>query len=174
MLWHTECVMRMMFRSWSLAVQILVRENVDSTPTNTAHTAQHSNNHALGSRLTSPKRDLHCIFVPKNKCCHLVCHMSHPWLFSHAPFSMSTSSSSSTFPSAPQEHAVQSVYQEQLREHSVDEQRYPEPFCCENLQSGGNPRTTTPTGYEPKQLETNIIETEAYSGDPYQLYEIQE
>ena len=36
------------------------------------------------------------------------------------------------------------------------------------------PRTTTPTGYEPKQLETKIIETEAYSGDPYKLYEIQE
>ena len=26
--WHTECVMRMMFRSWSLAVQILVRERL--------------------------------------------------------------------------------------------------------------------------------------------------
>ena len=33
----------------------------------------------------------------QNKCCHLVCHMSHPWLFSHAPSSMSTSSSSPTF-----------------------------------------------------------------------------
>ena len=86
---------------------------------------------------------------------------------------MSTSSSSTIFPSAPQEHAVQSVYQEQLREHSVDEQRYPQPFCYENLLRGGNPRTTTPTGHEPKQLETKIIETEAYCRDPYQLYEIQ-
>ena len=29
------------------------------------------------------------IFVHQNKFCHLVCHMSHPWLFSHAPSSMS-------------------------------------------------------------------------------------
>ena len=89
-------------------------------------------------------------------------------------FSMSTSSSSSTCPSTTQEHAAQLVHQEQLHEHFVDEQRYQIPFCYENLQNGGNTRTTAPTGYEPKQLETKIIETEAYSGDPYQLYEIQE
>ena len=28
--WHTECIMRMMFRSWSLAVQILVRERLEA------------------------------------------------------------------------------------------------------------------------------------------------
>ena len=28
--WHTECVVRMMFRSWSLAVQILVRERLEA------------------------------------------------------------------------------------------------------------------------------------------------
>ena len=28
--WHTECVMRMVFRSWSLAVQMLVRERLEA------------------------------------------------------------------------------------------------------------------------------------------------
>ena len=31
------------------------------------------------------KRDLHSIFVQQKECCHLVCHMSHPCLLSHAP-----------------------------------------------------------------------------------------
>ena len=41
-----------------------------------------------------------CIVISalQNKCCHLVCHMSHPWLFSHAPSSTSTSYSSVTYP----------------------------------------------------------------------------
>ena len=37
----------------------------------------------------------------------------------------------------------------------------------------GNPRTTTPTGYEPKELAT-VSRIEAYSGDPYQLCDVQE
>ena len=36
-----------------------------------------------------------------------------------------------------------------------------------------NPRTTTPTGYEPTELAT-VSTIEAYSGDPYQLYDVQE
>ena len=51
--------------------------------------------------------------------CHLVLHMSHPSLFSHMPFTTSTSSSSFTLLSTTQEHAAQSVQQEQLREHPV-------------------------------------------------------
>ena len=47
------------------------------------------------------------------------CSMSHPLLFSHLPFTTSTSSSSFTHPSTTQEHAAQSVQQEQLREHPV-------------------------------------------------------
>ena len=43
--------------------------------------------------------------------------MSHPWLLSHLPLTTSTSSSSFTLPSTTQEHAAQSVQQEQLREH---------------------------------------------------------
>ena len=82
-----------------------------------------------------------------------------------------------------QEHAAQSVQQEQLREHSVHHQplqdlpvdnlRHQESLWRENLQSGGNPRTTTPTGYEPKELAT-VSGIEAYSGDPYQLYDVHE
>ena len=86
---------------------------------------------------------------------HLLCFMSHPWLFSHLPFTTSTSSSSFTLPSMTQEPAAQSVQQEQLREHSVhpaplqapsvDKLRHQGSFWRKDLQSGGNPRTTTPT-----------------------------
>ena len=41
-----------------------------------------------------------------------------------------------------------------------------------NLQSGGNPRTTTTTGYEPKELAT-VSRIEDYPGDPYQSYDAQ-
>ena len=77
-------------------------------------------------------------------CCFLTC-----------PFTTSTSSSSFTLPSTTQEQAAQSVQQEQLREHplrhahlqapSVDKLRHQESLWREDLQSGGNPRTTTPT-----------------------------
>ena len=42
----------------------------------------------------------------------------------------------------------------------------------EDLQSGGNPRTTTPTGLEPKELAT-VSKTSGII-DPYQLYGVQE
>ena len=52
--------------------------------------------------------------------CHLVLHMSHPLLFSHLPFTTSTSSSSFTLPSTTTpEHAAQPVQHDQLREHPV-------------------------------------------------------
>ena len=40
-------------------------------------------------------------------------------------------------------------------------------------QSGGNLRITTPTSYVPKELAT-VSRIEAYSGDPYQLFDVQE
>ena len=51
--------------------------------------------HSEGIRGSSsrPSVALQASFVLQNKCCHLVCHMCHPWLFSHAPSSMSNSSS---------------------------------------------------------------------------------
>ena len=51
--------------------------------------------------------------------------------------------------------------------------RHQESLWREDLQSGRNPRTTTPTGCEPKELAT-ISRIEAYSGDPYQLHHVQE
>ena len=119
-----------------------------------------------------------------NRICHLVLHMSHPLLFSHLPFTTSTSSSSFTLPATTtQEHAAQPVQHDQLREHpvyhaylqapSVDKLRHPESLWREDLQSCGNPRTTTPTGYEPKELAT-VSRIEASSGDPYQFYDVQE
>ena len=87
---------------------------------------------------------------------HLVSHMSHPLLLSHLPFTSSTSSSSFTLPSTTtQEHAAQPVQHGHLQEHPVhhahlqalpvDKQRHQESLWRENLQSGGNPRTTAPT-----------------------------
>ena len=85
------------------------------------------------------------IFVRQNKCCHLVCHMSHLCLLSHAPSSMSTSSSSATYLTTQREHSVHPAH---LQDHSVDKLRHQESLWREDLQSGGNPRTTTPTrGY---------------------------
>ena len=104
--------------------------------------------------------------------------MSHLLLFSNLPFTTSTSSSSFTLPSTTtQEHAVQSgqhdllqkhpVHHEHLQALPVDKQRHQESLCRENLQSGGNPRKTTPTGYEPKELAT-VSGFEDYPGDPEQ------
>ena len=81
--------------------------------------------------------------------------MSHPWLL-HVPFTTSTSSFSFILPSTTtQEHAAQSVHKDQLREHPVhharlqanpvDKRFHLESLWREDLQSGGNPRTTTPT-----------------------------
>ena len=99
--------------------------------------------------------------------------MSHPWLLSHLPFTTSTSSSSLTLTLATQEHAAQPVHHAHLQDHSVDKFRNQELLWREDQQSGGNPRTTTPTCYEPKELAT-VSRIEAYSGDPYQLYDVQE
>ena len=68
--------------------------------------------------------------------------MSHPWLFSHAPSSMSTSSSSPTYPTTQREPSVPPAH---LQAPSVDKLRHQESLWREDLQSGGNPRTTTPT-----------------------------
>ena len=61
---------------------------------------------AHSMRLAQDQAWFASIFVPQNKCCHLVCHVSHPWLFCHAPSSMSTSSSSPTYPTTQLEHSV--------------------------------------------------------------------
>ena len=108
--------------------------------------------HALGSSHT----DCSVIFcAPEKNLSYGVAHVS-PLLFSHLPFTTSTSSSSFTLPSATtQEHAAQSVPQDQLQEHPVhhahlqalpaDKLRHQDSLWRENLQSGGNPRTITST-----------------------------
>ena len=55
---------------------------------------------------------------------------------------MSTSSSSPTCPSTQREHSLHPAH---LQAHSVDKLRHQESLWREDLQSGGNPRTTTPT-----------------------------
>ena len=162
------------------------REYVDRTHTHNTHlcntVCSHARNahHALGSS----HHGLHFIFVRLKRICHLVLFMSHPLLFFHLPFTTSTSSSSFTLPSTTtQEHTAQSVQQDQLQEHPVhlahlqalpvDKLRHQESLWRENLQCGGNPRTTTPTSYEPKELAT-FSRIEDYSGDSYQLSDVQE
>ena len=60
-----------------------------------------------------------------------------------------------------------------LRAPSVDKLRHQESLWREDLLNGGNTRTTTPTGYEPKELAT-VSRIEAYSGDPYQFFDVLE
>ena len=96
--------------------------------------------------------------------------MSHPWLFSHVLSSTSTSSSSPVHPTTHREHSVHPAH---LQAPSVDKLSHQESLWREDLQSSGNPRTTTPTGYEPEELAT-VSRMEAHSGDPYHLYDVQE
>ena len=121
---------------------------------------------ALGLAQVQDQTWFASIFVPHNKFCHLVCHMCHPWLLSHAPSSMSASFSSTTYPTTQREHS-------HLQAHTVDKSRHQESLWRQDLQSGRNPRTTTPTGSEPKELAT-VSRIEAYSGDPYQSFDVQE
>ena len=156
---------------------------VDRTTTHNTHLSSTVCSQAQNAHTTRLAQELHCqLCAPEKNLVILVCSMSHPWL-SHLPFTTSTSSSSFTLPSSTQEHAARSGQQEQLREHSVhpahlqapsvDKLRHQESLWREDLQSGGNPRTTTPTGYEPKELAT-VARIEAFSGDPHQLYDVRE
>ena len=77
------------------------------------------------------------------------------------------STSSPTYPTTQREHSVHPAH---LQASSVDKLCHQESRWCEDIHSGGNPRTTTPTGYEPKELAT-VSRIEAYSGDPFQFYE---
>ena len=107
--------------------------------------------------------------------------MTHPcWLLLRLPCITSTSSSSFTLASTTTpEHAQQSGQHDLLQEHpvhhhqplqerQVEKHRYQEPPCRENQQSGGNPRNTFSTGFEPKKLATVSRIT-----DPHQLHDAQ-
>ena len=95
--------------------------------------------------------------------------MSHPWLFSHALSSMSTSSSySPTYPTTQREHSVHPAH---FQAPSVDKLRHQESILREDMQSGGNPRTKIPTRNDPEELAT-VSRIDVYSGDPNQLYDV--
>ena len=107
----------------------------------------------LMGRHGSSHYGLHFIVVRLKRICHLVLHMSRPLLFSHLPFTTSTSSSLSLFLLPRHKNKQHNRYH--LQEHPVhhahlqalpvDKLRHQETLWRENLQSARNPRTTTPT-----------------------------
>ena len=106
--------------------------------------------HKRGTHRTRLAQELHFHLCAPEKNLSSGLRMSHP------PFTTSSSSSSFTPPSTTTpEHAQQSGQHDLLQEHPVhhehlqalpvDKQRHQEPLWRENLQSGGNPRTTFST-----------------------------
>ena len=170
--------------------------SVDSTPTNTSHTAQYSL-FTSAERIArvwfkgqhgSSHTDCSVIFVRLKIFCYLVRTCLIHLLLSHRPFTTSTSSSSITLPSTTTpEHAVQSGQHDLLQEHSVhhqahlhalpvEKQRHQEPLWRENQQSAGNLRKTFSTGNEPKELATKELATVSRISritEPYQSYDAQ-
>ena len=128
---------------------------VDRTPTHSTHLCStvcskaRNAHHALGSRLKNCITSL-CAWKES------VIWSAHVSPFVGLSPATSTSSSSFTLPSiSTPEHAAQSGQHDLLQEHPVhnqplqafpvDKQRHQESLWRENLQSGGNTRTTTPT-----------------------------
>ena len=126
---------------------------VDRTPTYNTHLCStvcsqaRNAHHALGSS----NHGLHFIFVRlKIVLSSGLIHVSlfvvlSPAVYHEHIIFLIHSSSTTT-----QEHAAQPVQQEELREHPVHHSslRHQESLWRENLQSCGNPRTTTPTKLE--------------------------
>ena len=158
----------------SLEFQKIYRRCRQDTPNTHLCSAVCSQARNVNDALGSSNHGLHFIFVRLKRICQVVLHMSHPLSFSHLPFTTSTSSSSSTLPSTnTREHEEHQVHHAHLQALPVDKLRHQESPWREDLQSGGNPRATTPTGYEPKELST-MSRIEACCGDSYQLYDAQE
>ena len=65
------------------------------------------------------------------------------------------------------------VHHAHLQAPSVHKLRHQESLWRENLQSGGNPRATTPRGCDPEELAT-VSRIEDYSGDPFKFFDVQE
>ena len=128
-------------------------------------------------------QELHNIFVRLERICHLVCtclilccsltcrslrapHLPNS-LFLPPRYKNTQHNQDNTIYSKNTQYIINP-----LQAFPVDKQRHQESLWRENLQSGGNPHTTTPTGYEPKELVT-VSRTEDYPGDPDQLYDAQ-
>ena len=152
------------------------RKGVDSTPTNTAHTAQYSlfTSAERIARAWLKSHELQCHLCAPDKGLSSGQHMSHPLLLTHLPHTTITSSSSFTLPSTTTpEHALQSGQHDLLQEHPVHHQplqaipvekhRYQEPLWQENLQSEGNLRNTFSTILE-DSLGAGIILALASAG----------
>ena len=113
---------------------------------------------ALGSRIALSS------WCAWQECSYLVFSMSHPWL-SHLPLTTSTSTSSFALLSRTQKqhHRYNQNNSEntQYITHipSVDKLRHQESLWREDVQSGGNPRTTTSTNY--RDLFESRISAEA-------------
>ena len=159
---------------WSLylANNFFCRQETHSQDTSVQYsliTARTAHSMRLAWLKFKTKRDLQASLCPKIRfviwCVTCLIHGC-----SLTPSSMSTSSSSPTSPTTQREHSVHPAHLQAL---SVDKLRHQESLWRENLQCGGNPRTTTPTGYEPKELAT-VSRIEDFSGDPYQFYDVQE
>ena len=137
--------------------------------------SQHTSVHKRGTHITRLAQELHNIFVRLKRVCHLVLHMSHHRLFSHLPFTTSTSSSSFILPSTTTpEYAAQSVQTWSTPRTPSTSRTSPSSPSRQAAPSRiTSPRTTTPTGYEPKELAT-VSRIEDYPGDPYQFFDVQE
>ena len=120
-------------------------------------------------KFNKTKRVLQASLCPKKKCCHLVCHMSHPWLFSHAPSSVSTSSSSPILPHnekpqyIPHISKLPRLTSDAIKNHSGVK-------TCRVTETRAQ---QLPQVMSQKELAT-VSRIEAYSGGLYQLYELQE
>ena len=166
--WSVFRSQRIQWRSWYIRINGWPKCRQDTHSQNIF--VQYSLFTARTAQSMRMAQELHCHLCVWKEFSHLVRDMSHPLLLSHAPSSMSTSSSSPTYPTTQREHSVHPAH---LQAPSVDKLRHQESLWRGDLQSGGNPRTTTPTGYEPKEFAT-VSRIEAYSGDPYQSYDVQE
>ena len=108
------------------------RRGVDRTPTHNTDlccavcSQARTASHALGSRASTAQVTRIAVSSLRawNESVIWCCTCLDPWLL-HLPFTTSTSSSSFTLPCTTQEHAAQSVQQEQLREHSPSRQVAP-------------------------------------------------
>ena len=114
--------------------------SVDRTP-NTIHICAVQFVHKCGTYTQHAwlKNCISSLCAKKSPVIWCVSCMSHPWLFSHPLSSMSASYSSLIYPTTLREHWVHPAH---LQAPSVDKLRH---LWREDLQSGGNPRTTTPT-----------------------------
>ena len=151
------------------------RKGVDSTPTNTAHTAQYSlfTSAERIARAWLKSHELQCHLCAPDKSLSSGQHMSHPLLLTHLPRTTSTSSSFTLPSTTTPEHAVQSGQHDLLQEHPVhhqalqailvDKHRYQQLLWHENLQSDGNLRNTLSTILE-DSLGAGIIPAPASAG----------